>query len=129
MPLEPGTILERASDLLRATCDNDAEAMVGFYAPDGVVRRNCDDRVIDPAPSAKSLAELHRRVPDLSWDDVVITTMPAGSVIRSVRTGTTASGADVRIHTRVVAALDADPRSTRTDEYLDSAAHALLLRR
>ena len=129
MSLEPGSILELASDFLEASGGNDAGTMIGFYAPDGTVWHNYDDKVIDPVASARSLDWLDHTVPDLVGDDAVITTMRAGFVIRSVLTGTTAKGADVRIHTCVVVTLDPGATITRTDEYLDSAALAPLLSR
>lgn len=108
-----------------ATRAGDVDALAALTEPDAVVWHNHDETEVDLARTNRTVAWLHRTVPDIAWEDVAVTATAAGFVWRAVLTGT-APGGPLRAHTCVVATVSTDGRVARLDEYLDPAALAPL---
>jgi ketosteroid isomerase-like protein len=101
----------------------DIDALLELSEPDAVVWHNHDDRAVPAATSNKTLAWLHRTMPDVAWEDVAVRATADGFVWQSLMTAT-APGGPLRVHTCVVVTLSAAGLVQRTEEYLDSAALA-----
>jgi hypothetical protein len=110
-----------------ATRAGDGEAMLAMSDSDAVVWHNHDDVAISTEQSNRTLAWLHRTVPDACWADVAVLPTPEGFVWRSVLTGTAPRGA-LRVHSCVIVTLSGSGKVLRSDEYLDTAALAVLKR-
>jgi ketosteroid isomerase-like protein len=108
-----------------ATRAGDVEALAAISEPDAVVWHNHDGVEVSLERSARTLAWLHRTVPDLSWEDVAMILTADGFVWRALLTGT-APGGRLRAHTCAVVTLSDAGRVARADEYLDPAALAPL---
>jgi len=108
-----------------ATAANDAGALRAIHEPDARTWHNVDGQSASVDDSARSLAWLHRRVPELRLDDVTLVPTPAGFVARWTMAGT-APGGPLRLHSCVVAELSPNGKVTRAAEYLDSAQLAVL---
>ena len=123
--LDDAAKLTVAARYAAATRSNDADAFLALCAPDAVTWHNTDDRAEPVANTAKGMAWLHRKVPDLSWTDVALLPTPTGFVSQTVMTGT-AAGGSLRIHSCVIVTLDDSGLVTRIDEFLDPAQTAPL---
>ena len=108
-----------------ATAANDAEALRAIHEPDALTWHNLDGLSVSVDDSARSLAWLHRTVPDLRLDDVRITPTSEGFVVRWTMAGT-APGGTLDLHSCVVVELSPASRVARASEYLDSAQLAVL---
>jgi hypothetical protein len=110
-----------------ATRAGNGEAMLAMSEPDAVVWHNYDQVAISTERSNRALAWLHRTVPDAHWTDVAVLPTPEGFVWRSVLTGTAPAGA-LRVHSCIIVTLSGAGKVLRSDEYLDTAALAVLTR-
>jgi uncharacterized protein len=108
-----------------ATRGNDTEAFLALCTPDAVTWHNTDDQAEPIANTAKGMAWLHRKVPDLAWTDVTLLPTSTGFVSHSVMTGT-AAGGPLRIHSCLIVTLNDDGLVTRIDEFIDPAQTAPL---
>jgi uncharacterized protein len=108
-----------------ATRSNDADAFLALCAPDAVTWHNTDDRAEPVANTAKGMAWLHRKVPDLAWTDVALLPTPTGFVSQTVMTGN-AAGGPLRIHSCLIVTLDDSGLIARIDEFIDPAQTAPL---
>jgi hypothetical protein len=108
-----------------ATAANDATAMRAIHEPDARTWHNLDGLSASVDESARSLAWLHRRVPDLRLDDVRLVPTPEGFVVRWTMAGA-APGGSLRLHSCVVVELSPAGKIARAAEYLDSAQLAVL---
>jgi hypothetical protein len=108
-----------------ATAANDAGALRAIHEPDARTWHNFDERSLSVDGSVQSLAWLHRRVPDLRLDDVLLTPTREGFVARWTMTGT-APGGSLRLPSCVVVELSRAGKVARAAEYLDSAQAAVL---
>ena len=109
----------------RASRANDAGALRAMSVSDAVTWHNFDEVEVSTEQSGKTLAWIHRKVPDLAWEDVAVKATSDGFLWQSILTGTAPGGA-LRCHSCVVVTLDDDGRVRRTDEYLDPAQTAVL---
>ena len=75
-----------------ATAANDAAALRAIHEPDALTWHNLDGLGVSVDDSARSLAWLHRTVPDLRLDDVRITPTSDGFVVRWTMAGTAPGG-------------------------------------
>jgi ketosteroid isomerase-like protein len=110
-----------------ATEANDAPALRALHEPDARTWHNVDGMEVSVDDSARTLAWLHERVPDLGLHDVRLLPTADGFVARWTMVGT-APGGPLRLHSCVVAELSPDGRVARAAEYIDSAALAVLRR-
>lgn len=101
-----------------ASRHNDAVAYAALCAPDAVTWHNFDEVEVTTEQTIKTLAWLHRTVPDLAWTPMATHPTPTGFVSQSVMTGS-APGGPLRVHTCVVVTLDDDGLVGRVEEYLD----------
>jgi ketosteroid isomerase-like protein len=99
----------------------DVDTMNALAEPDAVVWHNHDGLTITAEQSNRTLAWLHRTVPDVGWTDVAVLPTPRGFVWQAVLTGT-APGGPLVANTCVVVTLSDAGLVQRTEEYLDSAA-------
>jgi ketosteroid isomerase-like protein len=104
---------------------NDADAYRAMCAPGATTWHNFDDADVDTEQTVRTVAWLHRTVPDLAWTAVATRPTPTGWVSQSIMTGT-APGGPMRVHSCVVVTLDADGLVSRVEEYLDPAQTAVL---
>lgn len=111
----------------QASRANDAAALGAMSAPGAVTWHNFDEAEVTIEQMAKSLGWLHRTVEGLAWDDVAVKATSDGFLWQSVLTGATVGG-PLRCQSCVIVTLDDDGRVVRTDEYLDSAQTAVLVR-
>lgn len=109
-----------------ATRTGDVDAMAALCDPDAVVWHNHDDVTVTARQSNKTLAWLHRTMPDAAWEDVAVLATSDGFVWRAVLTGNAPGGA-VRVHTCAVVTLSDSGKVRRTDEYLDASGLAALI--
>lgn len=116
------TIARRFADSSR---NNDASAYTALCAPGAVTWHNFDGLEVTTEQTLRTIAWLHRTVPDLTWIDVALSATANGFVSQSIMTGT-APGGPLRVHSCVVVTLDDDGLVTRVDEYLDPAQTAVL---
>ena len=114
-----------AVDYAAATRSGDLDALALVCEPDAVVWHNHDDRVVDLGQSNRMLGWLHGNVDGLDWVDVAVTPTAEGFVWRAILVGM-AQGGPLRAHTCMVVTLSSAGRVARMDEYLDSAAVAVL---
>jgi ketosteroid isomerase-like protein len=103
----------------------DVDALAALSEPDAVVWHNHDDLTVPAATSNRTLAWLHRTLPDIAWEDLAVRPTSDGFVWQALMTAT-APGGPLRVHTCVVVTLSAAGRVQRTEEYLDSAALAAM---
>ena len=108
-----------------ATAANDAEALRAIHEPDAMTWHNLDGLSVSVDDSARSLAWLHRTVPDLRLDDVCVTPTSDGFVVRWTMAGM-APGGPLRLQSCVVVELSPAGKVARASEYLDSAQLAVL---
>ena len=108
-----------------ATAANDAGALRAIHEPDARTWHNLDGLSVSVDDSARSLAWLHRRVPDLRLDDVRLVPTPEGFVARWTMAGT-APGGSLRLHSCVLVELSPAGKVARAAEYLDSAQLTVL---
>lgn len=108
-----------------ATAANDAGALWAIHEPDARTWHNLDGLSGSVDDSARSLAWLHRRVPDLRLDDVRLVATPEGFVVRWTMAGT-APGGPLRLHSCIVVELSPAGKVARAAEYIDSAQLAVL---
>lgn len=118
-------VLRVAAAYADATRAGDLAALEALTEDDAVVWHNFDDAIMSAAASRKTLAWIHKRVVDVTWEDVATLPTPEGYVWRSTLTGT-APGGPLRASTCVVVTLSDAGKVARIDEYLDSAATAVL---
>ncbi len=108
-----------------ATVANDAAALRAIHEPDAQTWHNFDGRSVSVDESAKSLAWLHRQVPDLRLDGVRVAPTSEGFVVRWTMAGT-APGGSLQLHSCVIVELSPAGKVTRAAEYLDSAQLSVL---
>ena len=108
-----------------ASRENDAEAYAALCTPDSVTWHNFDGVEVSTAQTVRTVAWLHRTVPDLAWVDVALHPTPTGFVSQTIMTGT-APGGPLHVHSCVVVTLDEDGLVARVDEYLDPAQTTVL---
>ena len=108
-----------------ATAANDADALRAIHEPDARTWHNLDGLSVSVDDSARSLAWLHRRVPDLRLDDVRLVPTPEGFVVRWTMAGTAPGWLAPAALLRRGRALPAG-KVARAAEYLDSAQLAVL---
>jgi ketosteroid isomerase-like protein len=123
--LDDSAKLAVAARYAAATRTNDTAAFLALCAPGALTWHNTDDRAEPIEHTAKGMAWLHRKVPDLAWTDVTLLPTPTGFVSHSVMTGT-ASGGPLRVHSCLIITLDDEGLVTRIDEFLDPAQTAVL---
>jgi ketosteroid isomerase-like protein len=114
-----------ASAYADATRRGDVEAVVSMHEPDGVVWHNFDDTDIAVAQMVKTLQWLHRRAPDVAWDDVAVLATRTGFVWQAVVHGT-GPGGPFRAPTCMVVTLSPAGKVSRVEEYIEPAALAAL---
>jgi len=108
-----------------ATRTNDAAAHRALCTPEAYTWHNFDEVKVDTDKTLRTLAWLHRTVPDLQWHDVALHATPSGFVSQTIMTGTAPGGA-LRAHSCLVVTLNDDGLVTAADEYLDPAQLAVL---
>lgn len=108
-----------------ASRTNDGEAYAALCAPGAVTWHNFDDLEVSTEQTIRTVAWLHRTVPDLAWTDVALYPIPSGFVSQTIMTGTAPGGA-LRVHSCVIVTLDDHGLVTRVEEYLDPAQTAVL---
>lgn len=118
-------LLSLAASYAAATRSCDLDTLASLVEPDAVVWHNHDETEVDMDRTNRTVAWLHRTVPDISWEDVSVIPTQEGFVWRAVLTGS-APGGPLRAPTCVVATVSDRGRIARVDEYLDSAALAPL---
>jgi uncharacterized protein len=104
---------------------NDADSYVAICAPGAVTWHNFDDAEVSTEQTLRTVAWLHRKLPDLAWIDVALHATATGFVSQTILTGT-APGGPLRAHSVVVVTLNDDGLVTRVEEYLDPAQTAVL---
>ena len=114
-----------AAQFATASRTNDAEAYRALCAADAVTWHNFDDVEVTTEQTVRTVAWLHRTVPDLTWTDVALHLTPTGWVSQTVMTGT-APGGSLRVHSCAIVTLDAAGLVTRVEEYLDPSQTAVL---
>ncbi len=124
-PLTDDDKLGIAARFAAASRGNDAEAYARLCTPRAVTWHNFDELEQTTAQTIRTLAWLHRTVPDLAWVDVASYPTPAGFVSQTIMTGT-APGGPLRVHSCVVVTLDESGLISRIDEYLDPSQTAVL---
>jgi ketosteroid isomerase-like protein len=117
--------LSIAERFAAASRTNDADAYRALCAPDAVTWHNFDDAEVTTEQTVRTVAWLHRTVPDLAWTDVAFHLTPTGWVSQTVMTGT-APGGQLRVHSCVIVTLGEDGLVTRVEEYLDPTQTAVL---
>ena len=104
----------------QATAANDADALRAIHEPEARTWHNHDGRCVSVEDSARSLAWLHRQVPDLRLDDVRVTPTSEGFVVQWTMAGTARRG-PLQLHSCVVVELSPAGKVAAASEYLDSA--------
>jgi ketosteroid isomerase-like protein len=117
--------LSIAERFAAASRTNDAEAYRALCAPDAVTWHNFDDAEVTTEQTLRTVAWLHRTVPDLTWTDVAFHLTPTGWVSQTFMTGT-APGGPLRVHSCVIVTLGEGGLVTRVEEYLDPTQTAVL---
>ena len=108
-----------------ASRTNNGEAYRALCAADAVTWHNFDDAEVTTEQTVRTVAWLHRTVPDLTWTDMAFNLTPTGWVSQTVMTGT-APGGPLRVHSCVIVTLGAGGLVTRVEEYLDPTQTAVL---
>ena len=108
-----------------ASRTNDGDTYRALCAADAVTWHNFDDAEVTTEQTVRTVAWLHRTVPDLTWTDVAFHLTPTGWVSQTVMTGT-APGGPLRVHSCVIVTLGEGGRVTRVEEYLDPTQTAAL---
>jgi ketosteroid isomerase-like protein len=124
-PLSNVDKLAIAGRFAAASRENDAEAYAALCTPDAVTWHNFDGVEVPTDTTLRTIAWLHRTVPDLAWVDVATSPTPTGFVSQTIMTGT-APGGPLRVHSCVVVTLDENGLVARVEEYLDPAQTAVL---
>ena len=117
--------LEIARRFAAASRENDAEAYAALCTPDSVTWHNFDGLEVSTEKTVRTVAWLHRTVPDLAWVDVALSPTPTGFVSQTIMTGS-APGGPLNVHSCVVVTLDGSGLVARVDEYLDPSQTAVL---
>lgn len=117
--------LALAAKYATASRTNDADALRALCAEGALTWHNFDEVEVTTDQTVRTVAWLHRAVPDLAWVDVALKATSDGWVSQTILTGTAPGGA-LRAHSCVVVTLDADGKVARTDEYLDPAQTSVL---
>src|SRR6266542_710659 len=113
-PLSDDDKLAVAARFAAASRGNDGEAYAALCAPGAVTWHNFDEIEASTAQTVRTVAWLHRAVPDLAWTDVALLPTPTGFVSQTIMSGT-APGGPLRVHSCVVATLDDDGLITRVE--------------
>lgn len=108
-----------------ASRQNDPEAYTALCTPDAVTWHNFDGIEVPTERTLRTIAWLHRTVPDLAWLDVALLATPSGFVSQTVMTGT-APGGPLNVNSCIVVTLTENGLVARVDEYLDPAQTAVL---
>jgi ketosteroid isomerase-like protein len=114
-----------AAKFAAASRQNDADAYRSLCATGAVTWHNFDDAEVTTEQTVRTVAWLHRTVPDLAWHDVALHPTPTGFVSQTVMTGSAPGGA-LRVHSCVIVTLDDAGLVTRVEEYLDPTQTAVL---
>ena len=108
-----------------ATATNNVRWLRLLHETDASTWHNFDGHAASVDESARALAWLHRRVPDLRLEDVSLTATTDGFVARWTMIGT-APGGPLSLRSCIVVELSSDGRVATAAEYVDSAALAPL---
>jgi uncharacterized protein len=114
-----------ADRYLKASRGGDREDFLAQWAPGATIWHNFDERNISPEQTAKTIAWLEKKVPDLGWSDVSLFATPDGFVSQQIMTGTAPGGA-LRVLSCVIVTLNDDGLVVRLEEYLDQAQTSVL---
>lgn len=117
--------LALAAKYAKASRTNDADALRALCSEGALTWHNFDELEVTTDQTVRTVAWLHRTVPDLAWVDVALKATSDGWVSQTILTGT-APGGVLRAHSCVVVTLDADGKVARTDEYLDPSQTGVL---
>jgi ketosteroid isomerase-like protein len=109
-----------------AVANGDNEALGALHESDAQVWHNTDDTTQTIEQNLKVNAWLHRRVPDLHFEDVQVTYTDNGFVRRNKLLGTAPNGSPFSAHTLLLVEVAPSGKITRVHEYLDSAPLAVL---
>jgi uncharacterized protein len=119
--------LSVAAAFAAASRANDPEALRALSAPGAVTWHNFDEVEQSTDDVVRSLGRMHHIVDGLTWTDVAVKATTDGFVWQSILSGA-APGGTLRVHSCIVATLDADAKIVRVDEYLDTRQVAVLRR-
>lgn len=108
-----------------ASRQNDGVAYAALCAPGAVTWHNFDGLEVGTEQTVRTVAWLHRTVPNLAWTDMALYPTPTGFVSQTVMTGT-APGGELRVHSCVIVTLDDEGLVSRVEEYLDPTQTAVL---
>jgi ketosteroid isomerase-like protein len=117
--------LALAAKYATASRTNDADALRALCAEGALTWHNFDELEVTTDQTVRTVAWLHRAVPNLAWIEVALKPTSDGWVSQTILTGT-APGGPLRAHSCVVVTLDPDGMVARTDEYLDPAQTSVL---
>ncbi len=106
----------------------DLEAVRSAYAPDARIWHNHDGVTQTVDDNLVVLAWMASNLRDLRYEEVRRQPTPSGFVQQHVLRATLPGGGAFELPACIVIDLDGDGRITRLDEYLDSAAVAVLRR-
>jgi ketosteroid isomerase-like protein len=119
------TALDLAERLFAAIAAGDVDGVRAIYAPGCVVWHN-HDAVEQPAEdNLRTLAWVTRNIRDLRYEEIRRQATETGFVQQHVLRGIAPNGKALEVPACVVGTV-ADGKITRLDEYLDSAALAVL---
>jgi ketosteroid isomerase-like protein len=110
----------------QAVESNDTEALAALHEPDAEIWHNTDGVTQTLAQNLKVNAWLHRKVPDLSFEDVRIDYTDTGFIRRSVVTGTAPDGSRLSFAAALIVEASPAGKIAKVWEYLDSAPLAAL---
>ena len=117
--------LELCDQLFAAITSGDIDAVRTIYAKDAVIWHNNDGAEQSPEQNLRVLRWVVRNVQDLRYEEVRRHETPTGFVQQHVLRGTAPNGTLLAIPACIVCTVN-DGRTTRLDEYLDSAQTAPL---
>lgn len=119
------TALELAQRLFDSIMAGDVEGVRALYAPECVVWHN-NDGVEQPAEdNLRTLAWVTRNIRELRYEEIRRQATETGFVQQHVLRGIAPNGKALEVPACLVGTV-ADGKITRLDEYLDSAALAVL---
>ena len=114
-----------AGELAAVVTDGDAERFVALFAEDGVVWHSPTGRAISAPAAAAVIAEAHRNVDGLHYEDVHLRRTEDGFVQQHLLCGMDRDGRPFAIPCCLVVTT-AGGRITRLDEYIDRSAVRVL---
>src|ERR1700760_378711 len=108
-----------------AVAQGDHEALGALHEPDATVWHNTDDVTQPIAQNLKVNAWLHRKVPDLTFEDVRVTYTESGFVRQNKLVGTAPNGQRLSVYSLLLVEVAPSGKIRRVSEYLDSAPLAV----